>query len=246
MKKVSATILIISLCFVALIFSECTKSNDATSSEINNRSTAIFNPSVTYGSVSDADGNIYKTVTIGSQTWMAENLRTTTFNDTTAISKITNADTWSAMSSAGYCNYNNTLNKDSIATFGRLYNYYAIETEKLAPEGWRVATNNDWQILVTYLGGSDIAGAKLKETGTSHWNTPNTGATNLSGFTALPSGTRTSAGTFEGSKSAGYWWSHTEYNSYFAYRNAILFDGSSVLNGNLNKKYGFAVRCIKE
>lgn len=245
MKKVSVISLLIIVSAGSLYLSGCTKSDDASSAAINNRSTAQFNSSVTYGTVSDSDGNIYKTVTIGTQTWMAENLRTTTFNDTTDISKIVSADTWAAMYSAAYCNYNNTLDKDSIATFGRLYNFYAVATEKLAPEGWRVATDEDWQILVDYLGGTESAGAGLKELGLTHWSSPNTGATNSSGFTALPAGTRTSSGTFEGSGTSGYWWSSEEYNSYFGWRRAITSGSISILNGNLNKKYGFSVRCVK-
>jgi uncharacterized protein (TIGR02145 family) len=143
-----------------------------------------------YGSVTDIDGNVYKTVTIGSQNWMAENLRVTKYNDGTPIQYITDDTEWLDNALGAYCAYNNTTDTDTIYKYGYLYNSYAVNTGKLAPEGWHIPTDEEWEELTTYLGGIEVAGRKLKEGGTSHWNSPNTGATNESGFTALPGGYR--------------------------------------------------------
>lgn len=146
-------------------------------------------------SIIDIEGNVYQTVIIGTQVWMAENLRTTKYNDGSSIPLVTEAAAWDDLNSPGYCWYDN----DSINykdTYGALYNWNAINTGKLAPVGWHVATDADWTTLTTYLGGDSIAGGKLKEQGTSHWAIPNTGASNTSGFTGLPAGFRNPAGIF--------------------------------------------------
>ena len=146
--------------------------------------------------VTDADGNIYHIVTIGTQTWMVENLRTTKFNDGTAIPNITDNKTWQGLNSPGVCSYDNTSNYNMINTYGLLYNWYSVNTAKLAPKGWHVPTDAEWKTLTEYLGGNSVAGGKLKEVGTTHWYSPNTGADNSSGFTALPGGYRDYDGTF--------------------------------------------------
>jgi uncharacterized protein (TIGR02145 family) len=143
--------------------------------------------------VTDADGNIYNTVQIGTQVWMTENLKTTKFNDGTAIPYRVETG------GGGYCWYNNDeTNKD---VYGALYNGY----RNLAPNGWHVPDRSDWQILINYLGSN--AAYKLMETGTAHWSAPNSSATNESGFTALPGG-RVSyrSYTFEGLGSIAAWW----------------------------------------
>jgi uncharacterized protein (TIGR02145 family) len=139
----------------------------------NGQTTAEFNPSITYGTLTDQDGNVYKTVTIGTQTWMAENLRTTKYNDGTAIANVTENTVWDTLRTGAYCNYNNTTSIDTIATYGRLYNWHAVNTGKLAPIGWHVPTADEWTKLTDDLGSGYVAGGKLKETGTSHWNSPN-------------------------------------------------------------------------
>jgi hypothetical protein len=112
------------------------------------------NPTV----VTDIDGNIYSTVTIGTQTWMKQDLKTTRYNDGAAIPLVTDNTAWAALTTPGYCLYNNTNNADSIRTFGALYNWYAVNTGKLAPTGWHVATDAEWTTLTTYLGGTTVAG----------------------------------------------------------------------------------------
>jgi uncharacterized protein (TIGR02145 family) len=140
-------------------------------------------PEPVYGAdVIDIDGNVYHSVIIGNQTWMAANLRTTKYNDGSSIPIAIAHDT-----TPGYRWYNDDslANKDS---YGALYNWFAVATGKLAPQGWHVATVADWNILLNHIGKDAATGGKLKETGTTHWQSPNTAATNETGFTALPGG----------------------------------------------------------
>lgn len=232
----------------AMVFSACEKDddNDPTSNNpLNGKTTAEFNSSVTYGTMTDQDGNVYKTVTIGSQTWMAENLRTTKYNDGTAIPLVTDLSEWSDLSTGAYCNYDNTNNTDTIATFGRLYNWYAVNTGKLAPKGWHVPTDAEWTTLTIFLR-VGVSGGKLKETGTSHWSTPNTRATNETGFTALPGGYRNSGGTFGGIGDNGLWWSATEGDAGGAWDWSICYDLGG--EGRLYdyKEVGISVRCVRD
>ena len=167
--------------------------------------------------VFDHNGNAYKTIRIGSQVWMAENLKTTEYNDGTSIPLVMNNSAWSALTTAGRCYHNN----DSLTykkPYGALYNWYAVNTGKLCPTGWHVPTDGELHTLVLMLDAdavfvlgqeSLIAGGKLKETGTTHWYSPNEGATNESGFTALPGGLRRTNGEFDLFSSHGYVWSFT-------------------------------------
>jgi uncharacterized protein (TIGR02145 family) len=162
------------------------------------RTSAVFNPDKTYGTVTDIDGNIYKTIKIGNQTWMAENLRTTHYQNGDPIPNIkaiTDPSEWGSQTSGAYCSYKNTSDLDSIATFGLLYNGYAImDPRNIAPAGWHVPTDAEWDTLINYVAAGDamtdslgvtpIVGGRLKETGTLHWVYPT--ADNSSGFTALP------------------------------------------------------------
>ena len=205
----------------------------------------------TYGSVSDVEGNTYKTVTIGNQIWMAENLKTTKYNDGTTIPLVTDSTVWKKLSTPGYCWYNNdaTANKN---IYGALYNWYTLNTGKLCPTGWHVPSDAEWTILTTYLGGETVAGGKLKETGTSHWLSPNTGATNESGFAAVPGGYRYFGGTFYDLGGFGYWWSTTESFSMeysfttIAYYLQMYYDYSGVSRSYFEKQRGFSVRCLRD
>lgn len=231
---------------MTLLFSSCNKDDSETSNPTNGKTTAVFNTAVTYGTMTDQDGNVYKTVTIGTQTWMAENLRTTKYNDGTAIPLVTGNDAWTALSTGAYCNYNNTTSIDTIATYGRLYNWYAVNTSKLAPKGWHVPTDAEWTTLTDYLGGGGVAGRKLKETVTTHWNSPNTEATNETGFTALPGGGRLNYGTFFDVGNNGFWWSATEYLASSAYGRDMKYDDSMVGRDLGGKEVGFSVRCVRD
>jgi uncharacterized protein (TIGR02145 family) len=196
--------------FVILVIIACKK--EKSDNPTNGKTTAVFNPDLTYGTMTDQDGNEYKTIVIGTQTWMAENLRTTKYRDGSAIPNITEITAWGNLTTGAYCNYNNTTSADTIATYGRLYNWYAVtDSRNIAPEGWHVPTDAEWTTLVTYLGDFRVAGGKMKETGTTHWITPNEGATNESGFTALPSGDREGYiyGTFNNMGALGIYLSST-------------------------------------
>jgi uncharacterized protein (TIGR02145 family) len=196
-----------------------------------------FNPDLTYGAVSDIDGNEYKTIGIGSQTWMAENLKTTRLNDGSSIPLVTGNDSWFNLTTLAYCWYDNNVSKKVV--YGALYNWYAVNMGNLCPVGWHIPTDDEWRVLSDYLGGEAIAGGKLKETGTAHWN-PNAGATNASGFTAIPGGMRGNGGYFfDLGYNGGYWWSATEnWCRFIDCRSTFI---SSLTDVNTT---GFSVRCV--
>jgi uncharacterized protein (TIGR02145 family) len=206
--------------------------------------------------VSDIDGNIYQTVTIGTQVWMAENLKVTHYRNGAPIPNVTDGGTWSGLTTGAYCNYNNDVGY--VATYGQLYNWYAVaDIRNLAPAGWHVPTDAEWKELEMYLGMSQAQadavgyrgtdeGGKLKEAGTTHWLPPNTGATNESGFTALPGGYRYIDGSFGyGVGATALFWSSTEFNSSVAWYR-YLNSGSQVYRNYPNKQAGFSVRCVKD
>lgn len=198
--------------------------------------------------VSDIDGNVYNTVTIGTQVWMKENLKTTKYNDGTAIPNVTDDAAWSTLSADAYCWYDNDLAayKD---TYGALYNWYVVASanpKNVCPTGWHVPTDAEWTTLSTYLGGETVAGGKLKETGTTHWGSPNTGATNQSGFTALPGGNRFDDGSFDYIGQYGQWWSSTEYNANSAWSRDMGYYFKTLDRGYYSKLSGYSVRCIKD
>jgi uncharacterized protein (TIGR02145 family) len=193
--------------------------------------------------VSDIDGNVYKTITIETQIWMTENLKTTKYNDGTSIPFVTGS-TWASLTTPGYCWYNHdTVNYKNI--FGALYNWHAVNTGKLCPTGWHVPDNEEWKSLETFLGGAIIAGGKLKETGTKHWLVINTGATNETGFTALPGGYRYGKGKFGSIGYFGYWWSASEAHSPYASCYYLGNESNSLLNHLNYRRNGYSVRCLK-
>jgi uncharacterized protein (TIGR02145 family) len=200
-------------------------------------------------SLKDIDGNVYKTVTIGTQVWMAENLKTTRYNDGTAIPLVTNFDTWSASTTDAYCWYNNDSTNKEV--YGALYNWYTVNTKKLCPAGWHVPADAEWTTMANYLEGenvtdSKLTGGKLKEKGTTHWKSPNTGATNESGFTALPGGYRSYNGSFNFIEISGYWWSSTEYSATNVYFWSIRYKYNLVYKYISDKPNGFSVRCLRD
>jgi len=206
--------------------------------------------------VKDIDGNLYHIITIGDQTWMKENLRTTKFNDGTAIPLVTDSVTWSSMSKPAYCWYKNDAKKYK-ETYGALYNWYTVETGKLCPTGWRVPQEPDFSfgLILINLGDEKVAGGKLKETGTTHWLSPNTGADNSSKFTALPGGFRSSYSNYSGMGIVGYWWSSSadlDINTYSSTRPTYFFLSNKSSEAKMDKsdyvtiQNGFSVRCIKD
>lgn len=194
--------------------------------------------------VTDVEGNVYKTVKIGTQVWMAENLKTTKFNDGTNIPLVTDNMIWSNLPTPAFCWYNNErTNKNK---YGALYNWYTVNTGILCPVGYHVP--NDWEIggiLTEYLGGWLIAGGKLKEIGFAHWLSPNEGATNESGFTALPGGRRNEDGSFIDIGRIGQWWSTTEFNETMSYQLYVHYLTTNFANSMNYKVVGYSVRCLK-
>jgi uncharacterized protein (TIGR02145 family) len=195
----------------------------------------------------DVEGNRYKVVKIGTQTWMAENLKTTKYNDGASITIVTDNGAWIALGTDAYCWYNNDA-ATYKATYGAMYNWYAVNTAKLCPIGWHVPTDAEWTTLTDYLGGADVAGGKLKEAGNSHWTSTNVGATNSSSFTALPGGFRHEVdGTFMNVGLYGYWWSRTAVDESNAWCFYLYKDNASSWVGyNGVKRYGFPVRCVRD
>jgi uncharacterized protein (TIGR02145 family) len=194
-----------------------------------------------YRTVTDIDSNTYRTVKIGNQWWMAENLKVKHYRNGDAIPEVMDATQWANLTTGAYCKYDN--NASNVATYGLLYNWYAVgDNRNIAPEGWHVYSPTDLRNLLDLLGGYIVAGGKLKEAGTVHWLSPNTGATNESGFTSLPGGYRRFVdGVFFDIGGAGYWWSTSENNG------IILWSESPVLTQlGTTSESGLSVRCVKD
>ena len=208
----------------------------------NSSSDITFNPDLTYNTISDIVGNDYKTIQIGSQVWLAENLKTTKFNDGTEIPFVYNT-AWIHFTAPGYGWYDYDIKNK--AAYGALYNWDAVNTGKLCPTGWHVPSNNEWTVLTTYLGGENNAGGKLKETGTIHWSSPNTGGNNETGFTALPGG-YPNGSSFRYIRTYGNWWSSTEFSPTEAISRYMSYGSSNAFNAAFDKSLGLSVRCLKD
>lgn len=197
------------------------------------------------GTITDVDGNIYNTISIGNQIWTVENLKTTKYNDGTGIPLVSSESSWLNLPSPAFCWYdNNPVNYKDI--YGALYNWHAVNTGKLCPTGWHVPSDIEWTTLTSYLGGTNIAGGKMKETGTNHWIPPNVGATNESGFTALPAGQRYADGVFQYIGYGSYWWSSTAENVSNAYPRRINQAAPNVYADVSLRSNGHSIRCIKD
>ena len=195
--------------------------------------------------VTDYDGNVYDVVTIGTQRWLKQNLNVTHYRNGNTIPNVTNNTTWSNLTTGAYSDYNNT--PDNSTTYGRLYNWYTVvDSRNLCPTGWHVPSDAEWTTLTDYLGGESIAGGKLIEPGTTHWQSPNTGATNVTGFTALPAGFHSGGGTYAYIGIEGIWWSSTEYNASSVWDRAMISGHINVYIGSDNKTFGESVRCLKD
>lgn len=210
-----------------------------------------FNASRTYGTMTDQDGNTYKTIKIGTQTWMAENLKTTKYRNGEPIPEVTNENQWMNLKTGAYCSYEN--NKEYKDVYGLLYNGYVISEEKeVAPEGWHIATQKEWYELNKYLGdNSQFVGRRLKEAGFIHWNDQHdpyfTGGDNDSGFTALPGGWRRTLSNFQGVGYFGHWLypeknSNEEQSSYISLNER----NNSTQSGSVEKSTGMNIRCVKD
>jgi uncharacterized protein (TIGR02145 family) len=201
--------------------------------------------------VTDIDGNVYTIVQIGSQTWLGQNLKTTHYNDGTPIPLQTAGSVWDTLSTHAYCWYDNNIsNKEP---YGALYNWHVTNAagnggKNPCPVGWHVPDDDEWTALTDFLGGASVAAGKLKETGTAHWNPPNTGATNETGFTALPGGFRGTAASFVQIGDQGNWWTtygHPTFTS-SAYYRSMSFSSAGVYRSIMGKTLGMSIRCIQD
>jgi uncharacterized protein (TIGR02145 family) len=207
----------------------------------------IVNQLISFLTLTDIDGNTYSHVKIGNQIWMAENLKTTHYRNGDEINDGTGVGDLSTETDPNYWfAYNDNL--DNISTYGRLYTWYAVtDSRNICPDGWHVPTDDEWTILTDYLGGLSVAGGKLKETGTTHWDSPNTGATNETGFAALPGSFRLGElGFLFSLGDQGILWTASESGSEDAWYRWVYYENSKVGRDDNPKKNGFSVRCIKD
>ena len=191
---------------------------------------------------------------IGQQSWATINLNVTTYRDGTPIPQVTDPTQWANLTTGAWCYYNNDPVNGAI--YGKLYNWYAVAgihdndpstpNKILAPEGWHVPSDAEWTTLTDFLGGAIVAGGKMKSTGTSFWQSPNTAATNESGFTGLPGGCRFGYGTFGNIRGSGFWWSSSEYLTTTAWYRSLGYGGGSANRNNIGKATGWAVRCLRD
>lgn len=201
--------------------------------------------------VTDYDGNVYKTVKIGNQIWMAENLKTTHYRNGDPIENVVDAQQWAAKTAGAYCV--NPDVPDYAKIYGHLYNWYAVDARdgdnkpKLAPEGWHVATDTDWTTLINELGGEDEAGGKLKEAGLQHWTAPNPVSNTITSFKALPGGS-SGFNSFSAVTQNGIWWTSTEssINNTESWRYKMYNDDPSISRDYSPKYFGYSIRCVKD
>ncbi len=239
---------------ICMLYSGCKKDDENPIDLMNNMTYINFNQNLIYGTMTDQEGNVYKTIKIDDQIWMAENLRTTKYRNGDHITQVKSNEAWLKSTTEAYCNYNNTKSLDTIATFGRLYNYYAVtDSRNIAPEGWHVPTDSDWNTLISYLGdgslekGDTIAGAYLKEAGNSNWavyTNANPVVDNRSGFTAIPAGWRALDGF--GQTVNAMFWIYPEFENTVWIRsliNGFPIVPKTTYNNLVN--LGLSIRCIK-
>lgn len=228
MKKKNQILLV--LIGTLLLFAISCKKDDNS----NNSTTGPTIPTVT-----DIDGNVYHTVTIGTQVWMVENLKTTKYRDGSPVPHVTDA-TWGSLTTGAYRDYNNL--PDNSATYGRLYNWYAVnDSRNLSPTGWHIPSDGEITTLTTYLGGIGVAGSKLKASAS---NTPTWDGSNSSGFTALPAGY--TFGSYNSMGSIAYFWTTTAVGPTSAWYLGLGTGYVTTFHLNDVKTGGFSVRCIKD
>jgi uncharacterized protein (TIGR02145 family) len=195
--------------------------------------------------MTDNDGNVYKTIQIGTQTWMAENLKITKYRNGDVIANVKNDADWISLTTGAYSNYDN--NEDYPIVYGRIYNGYAVaDSRNIAPAGWHIPSSAEWSTLITYLGGTYNAGEKLVEAGTEHWHYTLPEQKNESGFTALPGGHReaqTNAGRFYNLGLMSEFWSKTQNG---ASKDYITINVQQAVLRSLPGEFGMYVRCVKD
>ena len=207
----------------------------------------VINNQITYG----------QEVTIGKQTWMQKNLNVSKYHDGTPIPQVTDPKKWANLKTGAWCYYENNTANDT--TYGKLYNWYAVAgiynaasltnkslRKKIAPEGWHVPSDAEWTTLTTFLGGEEVAGGKMKSSGTSLWDSTDTDATNSSNFTGLPGGYRGDNGAFNDIGNGGDWWSSTEFNTTNAWIRSLYSRNGVAGSGDSKERNGFSVRCLRD
>lgn len=210
--------------------------------KLSNYNCIFFNPD--NNQVTDIDQNVYNTIQIGTQTWIQSNLNVSRYNNGDIIPQVTDPTQWVNITTGAWCYYNYNSSNGSI--YGKLYNWYAVNDPRgLAPQGWHIPNDVEWNYLKTFLGGEKIAGGKMKETGISHWLNPNTGATNVSDFNGLPSGFCFNFGKFDYQGKHSYWWSSTEEDASYAWCINLLYNNPKINTYKFLKTYGFSIRCIQ-
>ena len=198
------------------------------------------------GIVEDTDGNTYYTIKIGTQEWMAENLRTKFYNNGSPIDVVTSSNNWgktNLTNQGAYCWYDN--NPENGKVYGALYNWYTVNSGNLCPSGWSVPSAAQWDVLSNFLGGNNDSGGKLKAEFEIYWGFPNVGATNESGFTAQPGGQRTFEGNFEGKSDQTYYWTSSELSTNGQNR-SIVKQFDNLFGSSSDKRSGYSIRCIKD
>ncbi|MFC1512237.1 FISUMP domain-containing protein [Candidatus Latescibacterota bacterium] len=217
---------------------------------------AVLPSSEETGTLTDVDGNVYQTVRIGNQVWMAENLKVTHFRNGDPIQNVTDSTEWTGLTTSAYCAYNN--DETLVEVYGYLYNAFAVnDTQNIAPEGWHVPSDDEWKELEIFLGMThdqadtsgwrgELEGAKLKEEGTAHWNPPNEEAYDNFGFTALPGGYRTSNDGFYGMGDNTNLWTSTEAINNRQWNRALNTNLTTINRRFFDKRNGFSVRLIKD
>lgn len=211
---------------------------------------AQFNRKLKYGKVKDIDGNKYKTIKIGTQTWMAENLRTTKYRNGTAITNIIYDTIWCKDTIGAWCYYFN--NEKTNKKLGKLYNWFAvINSNQICPTGWHVPSDEEWTILINYLdplanGNENIAGGKMMSTSVMPFSNQSVLNNNQSGFSGLMGGFRESAGYFSNANKRGYWWSSTDMHTCCACGRVMDHNFSVIEKACFSKREGWSVRCVKD
>jgi uncharacterized protein (TIGR02145 family) len=205
----------------------------------NNNSSGLFEQG---NGVTDIDGNSYPTIIINGQEWMQKNLAVTKYRNGDTIPTGLSDATWQSTTNGAFAIYNNDAANNTL--YGNLYNWYAVNDSRgLCPTGWHVPSDAEWTTLETNLGGDNVAGGKMKST--TGWNSPNTGATNQSGFSGLPGGIREEIGNYYGIGNYGLWWSSTQFDFNYASGRGLSFLSTNLGRGtDDDKHFGLSVRCV--
>jgi uncharacterized protein (TIGR02145 family) len=207
----------------------------------------VHKDGLSYGSMTDQQGNVYKTIVIGGKEWMAENLRTSIYRTGDSIPKVMDVQFWQGLTSGAWVHYDNNAAYD--CPFGKLYNWYAVtDSRNICPAGWHVPSDAEWTTLEDSLGGRQVAGTKMKSLPIRYWQCPNEFSTNSSGFSGLPGGGRIIFGGFYQYGFKGWWWTSSQLDQNLGFNRTLDYNTNSVFKNEMgsDKKHGFNVRCIKD